>query len=168
MLVLCLALGMFHLAATRYAGSDKVPVTIYPGFQMVGADNRLFQVQCTDWRELHEIWVQYQALLRAGQVDTTCQVFLSYNGSFLASGIVGPYSFFHMALYDKAGQDWSSTFRGGVYIVVYLRKIQRTVKRFIHARHRLAVLMALHDRLGQHSLLSKLPTDLLVSVVLRV
>ena len=154
---------MFHIAAARYAGSDKVPVTIYPGFQMIAVDNRLFKVH-PGWHELNEVWVQYQTLLRDGQVDTTCQVFVSYNGSFLASGLVGPYLFFHVPIYDKTGQDWTKFRRGGVNIMIYLRKIQRMVKRFIHARRRLAVLMALHDRLGQHCLLSRLPTDLLVGL----
>jgi hypothetical protein len=159
---------MFHLEATRYAGTDKVPVTIYPGLQMIAVDNRMFKPDAGGWPELQEIWAQYLVLLRDGQVDTTCQVFVSYSGSFLASGIVGPYSFFHIAIYDKTGENEYLRKYEGVNIMVYLKKIQRMVKRFIHARRRLVVLMALHDRLGRHSLLSRLPTDLLVGLALRV
>ena len=50
--------------------------------------------------------------------------------------------------------------------LVFLRRIQRAIKRFLSARRHLAVCMALHDRLGRNSLLASLPADVLVIRVL--
>jgi hypothetical protein len=157
---------MFHLLATRHADTAQTPLTIYPGMQMVTVDNRLFKIYIYCWPELLDVWVRYLILLRDGQVDTTCRVFVSGSSSFIASGIVGPCSCFEVPLYENTGQHWRSC---GVRITVYLRKIQRMVKRFLHARRRrLALAMASHTRLGQGSLLFQLPADLIISLTLQV
>ena len=154
---------MFHLDARRYLGIDRVSIMIYPGFQMVYVDNRLFIVH-TEWDELKDIWTQYLKLLQDGRVDTTCQIFTGCNWPFIASGLVGPNQGFHVPMHEKTGVDrWTCKYEG-VYIMMYLKRIQRWVKHrqaYARGRRRLAVLMCLHDRL----LLGRLPVDIITCAI---
>jgi hypothetical protein len=154
---------MFHLVARRHLGIDQVAITIYPGFQMVFVDDQLFKVH-EEWDELENIWTLYLKLLQDVRVDTTCQVFTG-NWPFIASGLVGPNLGFHVPMHEKTGANrWTCKFEG-VRILVYLQRIQRMVKCKYNARRRLAVLMCLHDRLGQDSLLGWLPVDLITQMI---
>ena len=154
---------MFHLVARRKCGTGQVPITIYSGLQMVCVDDRLFMVH-TQWDELQAIWMQYlKLLLQDGRVDTTCEVFTGGNWAFIGSGLDGPCLGFTIPMHEKTRANRWTCKREGMYITMYLKRIQRWVKRRqAHARRRLAVLMCLHDRLGQKSLLAMLPVDLLL------
>jgi hypothetical protein len=153
---------MFHLVASCHL-NNQVNIMIYPGLQMVCADDRLFKVHI-EWDNRQDVWAQYLKLLRDGQVDTTCQIFLGGNWPFIASDLLGPNLGFHVPIHEKSGEDrWTCRFKG-VHVMIYLIRIQRMVKRRqAHARRvrLLAVLMCLHDRLGQDSLLGRLPVDLI-------
>ena len=146
---------MFHLVASCHLDIDQVNIMIYPGLQMVCVDDRLFKVHI-EWDKRQDVWAQYLKLLRDGQVDTTCQIFKGGNWPFIASGLLGPNLGFHVPIHEKSGADrWTCKFKG-VHVMIYLIRIQRMVKRRqAHARRRLAVLMCLHDRLGQDSLLGR-------------
>ena len=155
---------MFHLVARRHYGIDQVPITIYPGFQMVCVDDRLFKIH-DEWPERQDIWAQYLKLLQDGHVDTTCRVFTEGNWPLIVSGLVGPHLGFQVPMHEKTGANrWTCKFEG-THILIYLQRIQHMIKRKVHARRRLAVLMGFHDRLGQGSLLGRLPVDLITRVI---
>ena len=175
---------MFHLVARCHLDIGQVSIMIYPGLQMVCVDDRLFQVHI-EWDKGRDAWAQYLKLLQEEEdgdvpkTDTTCQIFTAAGKRpFITSpGLVGSYSGFYVPINEKIGEDrWTCNNNNniaGVRIIImtYLNRIQRMVKRRqAHARRvrLLAVLMCFHDRLGQDSLLGRLPVDILLPLLLLI
>lgn len=159
---------MIHFTVGNLSG-QTLDATNYPGLQMVLVGRMLFHVTCPDdpppWRlfnvtcpEWRKIWWNQIISLSS---DTKTEIEFrrgAYQYSYLV--IRSPSQFINLwwPLQSTCGKTLLS---------VFLRRIQRAVKGFIQTRRqskRLALSMAQHARLGSHSILWCLPTDLLVQI----
>ena len=159
---------MIHFTVGNLSG-QTFNTTYYPGLQMVLVGHSLFHVTCPippPWRmfnvthpELNKIW--WNQIIRPPSETKPAIEFR--RGGYVYSYLVirGASQFINL---------WwplQSTGEEETLLSVFLRRIQRAVKGFIRTRRqskRLALAMALHPRLGSHSILQCLPTDVLVQI----
>ncbi len=137
-------------------GDEMLEAAFYPSFCMLRVHDRLFQVEPTHYTFGEAVWNSLTG--RKNHVDLAPLTSHSYFYiAFTVPDCLYVTRYFVEVL-DPAHH--------GIPLVFYLRRIQRAVLRFVRARRRMAVLMALHARLGRSSLLSCLPDDLLMKGVL--
>ena len=155
---------MIHFTVGSLSG-QTLDATNYPGLQMVLVGRMLFHVTCPDdpppWRlfnvtcpEWRKIWWN-QIISLPSEIEFRRG---AYQYSYL---VIRSSSQFINLWWPLEMTD------GKTLLSVFLRRIQRAVKGFILTRRqskRLALAMALHTRLGSHSILQCLPTDVLVQI----
>ncbi len=159
---------MIHFTVDNLSG-QRLNTTYYPGLQMVLVGHmlfhvtypddpppwRLFNVACPEWRK---IWWN-QIISPPSETKTEIEF---RRGAYQYSYLVIRSSSQFINLW------WPLEMTGGKTLLsVFLRRIQRAVKGFIRTRRlskRLALVMALHPRLGSQSILLCLPIDVLVQI----
>ncbi len=155
---------MNHFNVGNLSG-QTLNATNYPGLQMVLVGRtlfrvtypddpppwRLFNVTCPEWRKIW--WNQIISL--PSEIEFR-------RGAYQYSYLVIRSSSQFINLW------WPLQLTSGKTLLsVFLRRIQRAVKVFIRTRRqskRLALAMALLPRLGSHSILQCLPTDVLMQI----
>jgi hypothetical protein len=164
---------MIHFTVSNRAG-QKLDTTFYPGLRMVLVGHRLFHGSCPEpdvtRPEWEKIWWN-EIIIPFCETKTEIKDF--QRGSFSLSFLVIRSSSQFINLCEKWQEPigkllWPLQSTSGMTLLsVFLRRIQRAVKGFIRARRqskRLVLAMAHHARLGSHSILRCLPTDVLVQI----
>jgi hypothetical protein len=161
---------MIHFTVGNLSG-QTLNTSYYPGLEMVLVGHSLFQVTCLkppEWMlfnvtgaenpEWKKIWWN-QIISPSSETKPEIEF---RKGSSVYSYLVIRSSSQFINLW------WPLQLTGGKTLLsVFLRRIQRAVKGFIHTRRqlkRLALAMAQHARLGSHSILQCLPIDVLVQI----
>ena len=161
---------MNHFTVGNLSG-QTLNATNYPGLQMVLVGHNLFHVICPDppwWRVIYP-YVEYPEWKRIWwkhiiRPPSETKPKIEYRrGEYVYSYLVirGKCQFINLWWLLQLTS-------GNTLLSVFLRRIQRAVKGFIHTRRqakRLVLAMALHPRLGLHSILQCLPTDVLAQII---
>ena len=137
-------------------GDEMLEAAFYPSFCMLRVHDRLFQVEPAQDAFGQFVWnflTERKSYVDLAPFTTYSYLYIAFSASDCLS-----VTRYLVEVLDPAHR--------GIPLVFYLRRLQRAVLRFVRARRRMAVLMALHARLGESSLLSWLPDDLLVKGVL--
>jgi hypothetical protein len=155
---------MIHFTVGNLSG-QTLDVTNYPGLQMVLVGHRLFHVTCPEppeWRLFNVTCPEWKKIWWSQIISPTSPEIMFRKGASVYSYLVIRSSSQFINLW------WPLQLTSGKTLLsVFLRRIQRAVKGFIHTRRqskRLALSMAQHARLGSHSILWCLPTDVLVQI----
>ena len=140
---------------------QTLDATYYPCLKMMLVEGRLFNVACPHVEGMC-VWDQFLCQPSEAQTGVYFPTVHDYSYLIIATNVHGR----GLVVYCMTAW-WSMVGGFRCQLSVFLRRIQRAVKGFISARRqakRLALAMALHPRLGSHSILQCLPADMLVQI----
>ena len=153
---------MLHFKARQYTGRKTFDVTFYPENSMLRVETRLFTVTQTPCMESRINWAEFMK-----DPANRGEVLLAH------SDHSSSYFYIRSIPRDTASM-WMSTYwmenlesrYEGVDLLLYVKKIQRTILPHARARRHMAVFMAFHVRLGKDSPMACISEDLLVGRIL--
>ena len=153
---------MLHFKARQYTGRKTFDVTFYPENSMLRVETRLFTVTQTPCMESRINWAEFMKdPANRGEVLLAHS---DHNSSY----------FYIRSIPRDTASMWMSTYwmenlesrYEGVDLLLYVKKIQRTILPHARARRHMAVFMAFHVRLGKDSPMACISEDLLVGRIL--